>query len=869
MAFLPFIRAAAARELAADGTSLNANDRLVVFPGIELTLGVPCQAIIIFDADFPDALFLVAMTALAISQSDGSQSKVLDTVRLNSITNFSELKAKLDEHDNLRGRYIVLPNVTDEGQHSLFRNGQAGKYVEMPCVGGYSDGPFANLRTGTKNRIGGRDLAWGSKKIACIQTSDSRSADHAELGRPSTWLKWATPTAEALRQACLAAESRVSHDVPRVPDTFISAISVSNSGFLGPLDVGFNPQYTSLIGGRGTGKSTVLEYIRWTLCDQPPDADVEDSPNYQARRARLIGATLKKFDATVDVTYVRNGVPHVVRRASSDGRLLLKIGQADFSPCTEDEVRVMLPIQAYSQKQLSDVSVRVEELTRFITGPIRVDLDRLERATSDAANRIRETYTTRQRQRELARTLHNRGLEERSLTEQANTLRSSLTGFSDEDRSLIDKGPRYNEANSLVASFKAGLETVRLKAEDLRRTIDAQRAALRPNPTEPVEIEQVIKRLQAEYETNLRVASASLEAVIQATSNIDGVGAWGEWDASHSGFQAEYRTAMERSSSQADKLQQLQTLERRSADMASEMARVRETLMTMSRADAEYGTARENWLSTQAAHDELVDKECAELSRRSGDLIRMTVKRFADPVAFVSQLKASLQGSRLQTAKLDTLGDAITASDEPAKAWMAVLTELEALASFDIDHGFASDRPKTTALAGFGLSAGDLERIAKHLTPESWLSLSLVLIASVPQYEFKTREGLFIPFASASAGQQATALLKTLLGQEGPPLIIDQPEEDLDNPVMIEIVEQLWEAKKMRQVIFASHNANLVVNGDAELVAWFGHRVTGDQSRSTIQGAGAIDVPDVREAIKQIMEGGESAFRLRREKYGF
>lgn len=74
---------------------------------------------------------------------------------------------------------------------------------------------------------------------------------------------------------------------------------------------------------------------------------------------------------------------------------------------------------------------------------------------------------------------------------------------------------------------------------------------------------------------------------------------------------------------------------------------------------------------------------------------------------------------------------------------------------------------------------------------------------------------------------------------------------------------------KRRQLIFVSHNANLVVNGDAELVAWCEYRKAGDQSGGKIAGEGAIDVPSVRDAIKRIMEGGEAAFNLRREKYGF
>ncbi|WP_204274934.1 hypothetical protein, partial [Enterobacter hormaechei] len=81
--------------------------------------------------------------------------------------------------------------------------------------------------------------------IACIQTSDSRRDDHSTLGTPSTWIKWARPSAEALRQACLAQESRIGLDTPRVPETYIASLSVSNSSFLGPVDLALNPQYSA------------------------------------------------------------------------------------------------------------------------------------------------------------------------------------------------------------------------------------------------------------------------------------------------------------------------------------------------------------------------------------------------------------------------------------------------------------------------------------------------------------------------------------------------------------------------------------------------------------------------------------------------
>ncbi|MEJ7823517.1 MAG: hypothetical protein WKF85_14425 [Chitinophagaceae bacterium] len=104
---------------------------------------------------------------------------------------------------------------------------------------------------------------WGHKSVALFQTSDSRQSDFGILGTYSTWVKWATPTAEALRQACLAKESRLSQTAPDLPQIHITKIDVTNSRFLGSFTFEFNQQYTALIGGRGTGKSTILEYLRW------------------------------------------------------------------------------------------------------------------------------------------------------------------------------------------------------------------------------------------------------------------------------------------------------------------------------------------------------------------------------------------------------------------------------------------------------------------------------------------------------------------------------------------------------------------------------------------------------------------------------
>lgn len=230
MAFAPFVRRAAEAETDSEGRELPKDQQLIVFPGMELTLAVPCQALLLFDADFPDDLFDLAIKALAITPTAPGEAKTAQTVRLN-IQSLARLKADLDKHAYLRDRYIILPNVGENGHFSLLRKGQAMKYIEMPCVGGYVDGDLSKVGQGNLNIIAGKAKEWGNKRVACFQTSDNRFEDHRDLGKVSTWIKWAIPTAEALRQAGLAQESRVSQTVPLLPSVVVRGISVSTAHF--------------------------------------------------------------------------------------------------------------------------------------------------------------------------------------------------------------------------------------------------------------------------------------------------------------------------------------------------------------------------------------------------------------------------------------------------------------------------------------------------------------------------------------------------------------------------------------------------------------------------------------------------------------
>jgi len=116
-----------------------------------------------------------------------------------------------------------------------------------------------------------------------------------------------------------------------------------------------------------------------------------------------------------------------------------------------------------------------------------------------------------------------------------------------------------------------------------------------------------------------------------------------------------------------------------------------------------------------------------------------------------------------------------------------------------------------------------------------------------------------------SLGQRATALLQLLMSLENHPVfIIDQPEDDLDNETLFkEVVGPLLSRKKRSQFIIATHNPNIPVLGDAELV----HACRETDIGKYEHDSGSLDASHTRQAIVSIMEGGARAFEQRQRIY--
>ncbi len=876
MAFYSYIKEASENECDENGVPINPVNKIVVFPGIELTLSTPsCQAILILDADYPVQGFDQILHVLSLTPNDPSEATTAQTSPISNtiINGIEQIYDRLNTIDSLKGRFIVFPNLSEGGRHTLLRAGNSEQYRKMPCVGGYLDGSTTQYGTGNISITSGANREYGYKSVGLLQTSDNRHRDFSKLGTNTTWVKWASPTAEALRQACLAKESRINQSKPALPQIYIRKVDVTNCKFLGSFQFEFNQQYNSLIGGRGTGKSTILEYVRWGLCDQTSIlGDAEEASEIDRRRKSLIEKTLVPFDGEVRITFMLNGIEHIVKRDSKSKQILLKIGTSNFEQVKENEIRRILPIQAYSQKQLSNVGVRTEELKRFIEQPIRSKLNALEFQLSDNAKKSRSCYNDYLRKKELEKEIDQFNLEVKSINEQLENLRKQLTGISDDDQKIISTKPKLDFEQGYVTKVESELEATKNLILQLETSLNKYPEIIDFN--DQLENEEQILSIDTKRRQKfdeIKKLTHELKLAVEADAMKDLAVQIEEWKATKDAYEVEYETVKQKASSNQQQLEEISRLEERLSELSTTLNERLVVRNEMGNPESNFAELRQEWHKIHSQKIAALKEQSDTFTELSMGQIIAEVTKSLDVGVLKNKLLSALTGSHIREDKIDNLFQLLLNQDNPLESWLEVVDELRSLAELKIEEDETLDLPTNALLEMAEFHDGNRRKVVEILEPETWLEIATTEIQVNPIFSYATNNemGDVIPFGDASAGQQATALLTLLLNQPGMPLLIDQPEDDIDNRAIEEIIKNIWNAKTKRQLIFTSHSANMVVNGDAELVICCDYRESGNQTRGSLKALGAIDDKIIRDEITSVMEGGEKAFRLRKEKYGF
>lgn len=667
--------------------------------------------------------------------------------------------------------------------------------------------------------------------VALINASDVTSPDGFEEPRSWCWIKMAEPTIGGLRQACLAADSRIWLSSAALADDSAEIAAVAwDGGFLDEQVVRLNNGLNVLIGGRGAGKSLLIESIRHAFACPALGAVAGES--HAALIRKVLGPSTRVSVAVREAPpssrwYVveRTGVePPVVR--GPDGAVIPGL----------DPIDLIDGLEIYGQHELSELTrdkeLLASILNRYVQDRAEAEAQRAALARDLEASREEITSLTKQIERLRGETSALPKL--RNQIEKMNELGA---------KALLDDKLSFERAYEAVQSKRAILEGFRNQAAGLERDVRAM-------SEDHVGSEGTDTMVLAAREAGDHIAAA-VAALARHMESIDNL---------ISGLDKQRPGRAERQRPIEQELERLgvkasayEEIARSIAALETKQGELEGKLTGLEGQREARAALLDRWGIHHTAHLHAAQRAAKKAGRALEGRVRVAVRRSEDLSAVFDTLSAHVTGAGPKSA-VDRLRE-IDGLSLPAFA-DAIRDGAVALADrFRLTDAAA----RNVAAAGEPL-AMKVEEIA--LGPAAEVELN---VGSPGANRWKRIDDL-------SAGQKATAVLLLLLGGSSSPLIIDQPEDDLDNRFIADtIVETMRREKRHRQFIFSSHNANIPVLGDAEQIVTLRPGVEDGRECSTIsiEETGSLDQPAVRRAVEMHLEGGQLAFELRRAKYGY
>jgi len=733
-----------------------------------------------------------------------------------------------------------------------------------------------------QNILNGKDSTWHRKNAhpAWIMSSDAKSLQSEDekpiansLGYRYSWIKMSKPSTESLRQAFLDQESRILrpqniikdvHPDQRMRQSRILSLSIKNVAFLGDQDVHFSSNMNCVIGGRGSGKSTLLEYLR-IIFGKDRSEDIDENTRNRIKRVR---DTLNSPGAELEVSWVsadgvedrivwQNGQPNVQRDDMHDPETFFQnlpirfFSQQQLNRLTESTTgdegqipqaqRLLELVDGFAMNELSDLNDQERKLKLKIQALFSnlrrakvfekdlkkiqqeyQELDRQWKARSEIQTDAIRHQKLKAENRYLDTLYEESGKQFTDVAELADVVASSHISFQIED---APHTPWLKQFDKKVEQAKKNLaKHIRQAVEQYQQDVESFKAK------DP--IWTTIQQDLDQADTNFS------QACVNKGLTPDDVGHLKEVDQARTKKQREI------------------------AELHAEVKRLKD----------EAGNPKEQVQKLHQIWQEQLQKRL-EAANRANDLailteekrkfIEVTVQYQFDHASF-SELWNNFGPKDGRTALARSWGDIGQALMEQ----FGQIPDCNRTSPWDLLRRLYHDNGEEGARLLFQNQADNLKQhIVENI--ESWDQLRLSRIKDVVDLKLFRPDGTVagsIAKGSLSDGQRNTAALALLLAQNGGPLVIDQPEDELDsNFVFKELIPMLRKVKTGRQIILATHNANLPVNGDAELV----YALEARDGKGVIRAEGGLDEADVTAAVLDIMEGTEEAFRRRREKYHF
>jgi energy-coupling factor transporter ATP-binding protein EcfA2 len=609
-------------------------------------------------------------------------------------------------------------------------------------------------------------------------------------------------------------------------------------GFLAGAKLEFADGLNCLIGGRGTGKTTALEFLRYGLGLMP-----DPKMNLQRHRAidGLVKANLGNGRLTIEVR-TKMDMRYIASCSAYESiQVLNEAGRAVPISLDRDQI---FGADVFSQNEIEEIAsspaAQLDLLDRFQeneTAAIERELEQLQRQLDQSSV-------------DLCR-IDQEVDEARIRASEVPVLEEKLKGFAEVAGPDAERINAAHAAKSQRAREEKVPEFIMATLQKLVREMGLAQSSFETEIEAQFDSEiqqganrEVFQSLQLELKAFTRELAKAVRSIETEAGSVEKRTKRhaAELAKRHAIQEAEYRTMLAASQEQGERVAERLALQ---SALADAQAAAKEQL---AKEKQRRGLVRARTQLLKRA-SELRDqrfalrKEIAERLSNQFPSIRVTVTQAADLRDYQELVTEALKGSGV---KQGTAAERLCFVFLPGElAEVAAQNDLETLMQ---RSGFDEERSRKI-LSG-------LRSEGIHYTIET------VALDDQPCIELLDGD-TFKESAHLSTGQRCTTILPILLTQSERPLFIDQPEDNLDNAFVFEtVVRALQAIKGSRQVIFVTHNPNITVLGEAERVFVF----SSDGQHASLKQAGTVD--ECREQIENIMEGGREAFLLRKARYG-
>jgi hypothetical protein len=817
-----------------------ARGKLVVFPGVELTCMTGKEGLHLI------ALFDPSTGTADIESLLGNLGLVPDQYGDENTVITKESPINVAKIVTERGGLVAFAHANStRGVLSDMRGQQRLELVASPHVLAAEATDFKDA-TAKANKKRVCDLLDGSepykRKLAVYQASDNPSGvndgKHAitGIGKRASYFKLDEINLAGLRQCFVDPDVRVRQDFEfsTIKYPRISSARVVG-GFLDGETAVFHSGLNSIVGAKGTGKSLLVEFLRFALNQQPSNEDVASDH---------LGKLESRLDnyGEVEVTLEdETGHSFKVTRI---------FDPAQDNPYREENVGDMaqlFQVLFLSQNEIIKIAESEEEQIAFIDRFF--DFQTFQSAIGDREGELATL------DKDLAESL--RAVPElKSIEQQITTIRKDIEHLDqalknpvfDDFTAKETKDRHLREQNSLIILLSDSLAVA-------RKTIEATQIPPLPDAFKE---DPAFKRIQDINKEARAVLIAELgraaEQLISSQRQFDIE--YGKWSPlliqSKRAYEdavkkegADYKTLAQK---RAKRVKDLELQQQKQIGLKQKTDRIKEL----------NSERTEKLKKLKGAHEAYTKERrdrCDRIQSEAQGRLKVRIHESSNRDEFKSRLLTSKKGSYLRDHEIETICQKST-SEQFVKAVIryGVFREAKTLEAFSIEVGIEFDRMRS--LADFLVSSFPMEDL---------LSLEYkALPKDRPEILYNVGNNHFEPLNKLSVGQKCTAMLIIALTEGTTPIVIDQPEDSLDiRSIWDDMCTKIRTGKERRQFIFTTHSSSLAVASDTDKFII----MEADAVKGRVMFSGSMDHSPISDEVLKYLEGGEPTYRKKSDKY--